>query len=656
MTVTRFSKARAIPSITTKKTNPVTTNFSKGILTYKPNDTMDYNEVYLAQNARFERIGEYTTRRGLSAMNSPIGLTQHAETISGSDTLDAGKELSNTIAITGGDITLYKIAINARTNDESEYCPTIVEIYENDNFISRATLPNKSLTGTTAWKDIIFEDAPILENNKTYTIKLKAHKKNIVEVIGQESTDSVNFRLYKATAGKITSIFESDIDGTKTILFTFKTSAGTTTMYRMDSAGNITSVRQLPSGVENVRYAQNINQIRYADGVESPRLVNPASSWADSAIVTKDLKTDTDLEIKVSNIMDDTEDNIIYFDADTNTQAVWTYPYGFMYNNTAINSYDKFDRDFRQNFPAIKTGDPITAMFNLGGVIYIMTRRNKYLKYSQTADVWTQSASNAQNGTFSQESVVCDLNYAYFANDNGVYIFDGSSESSLTQNAIQNTYDSIKGKESIRIELFNNRLYVFYSSNGNGVNDSCLVYNTNLKLWESFDTKTYVNATLGRKSVSNRFICGHSRIGLLMTYENGTNEYADLNSDIEFDIETSYLHFGAPSQAKRITKWRPEFALVDGDYMVKCGYALDYTDIVKYAFSVNLKDGNIYNEHTGWDSPSDYGVDVTPTKISTTTMVYGAFRRCQLRYQHHAAFEPVSFKSHTLSTQIERIV
>ena len=48
---------RNIPSLSTRKSAPVTTNFAKGIYTYKPNDTMDYDEIRLAQDARFDRVG-----------------------------------------------------------------------------------------------------------------------------------------------------------------------------------------------------------------------------------------------------------------------------------------------------------------------------------------------------------------------------------------------------------------------------------------------------------------------------------------------------------------------------------------------------------------------------------------------------------------------
>ena len=221
--------------------------------------------------------------------------------------------------------------------------------------------------------------------------------------------------------------------------------------------------------------------------------------------------------------------------------------------------------------------------------------------------------------------------------------------------AIQKTYDAISGKDSIRLELFNNRLYVFYSSTGDGANDSCLVYNINLRLWESFDTGLPVCATVGRQTASNRFICGSSCFGQLYSFENNTNDYADLGAPINFDLETAYLHFGTPSQLHRITKWRPEFATVSGDYTIKCGYALDFTDDVKYAFSINLNNQTPVQESYVWDNPPTYGNTVAPTKLTHIPQVNGQFYRCQLRYQHHAAFEPTNFKAHTLSVETQRL-
>lgn len=721
MVASNFSKARRIPSATTKKSAPVATNFAKGIYTYKPNDTMALDELYLAQNARFDRIGEYKTRRGIEKLCEPIGKTKAVDTYTGSyDMIDVNDVV---LDISSND-PIYSINLTLATGNNTDYGILSANLYDtNDDLI--ATTCVESLDTTPTDVELIFKDVP----SGTYTLRLYPQGANTREflVACPEGTTTPMYKLHTATAGKVINVFEANIDNTKTILFVFKTSTGTATLYRMASDGTITSIRTLPSGVEKVRFSQNVNKIRYADGVESPRIIDP-TTWADSAIATTDLKTGVDLNIHVSNILAGTQDNIIYFDADTTTQAVWTYPYGFAFapeaefltsatiaeyvpgstttttiatstltpvssthlvaeiavndlilddlgnygevttisgtNVTvtsishaaeAINSYDAFDRDFRQNFPAIKTGDPLTAMFNLGGVVYFLTRRNKYYMFSQTADVWTQQASSAQHGTFSQESCVCDLNYAYYANDDGIYIFDGSSEASITQNTIQSTYDAISGKESITLELYANRLYVFYSSNGNGTNDSCLVYNINLKLWESFDTGLPVASSVARKTASNRFICGSSTCGQLYIFENNSNSYADLGSPIAFDLETAYQHYGTPSQLHRITKWRPEFATTDGDYTVKCGYALDFTDNVKYAFSVNLKTKAFVRDTTTWDNPPDYGNIITPTVLSTVPHINGQFYRCQFRFQHHASFEPVNFKAQTISVETQRL-
>jgi hypothetical protein len=519
--------------------------------------------------------------------------------------------------------------------------------------------------------------------------------------------------LLTCTAGGIDSIFEANIDGTKTVLFTQNG-----ILYKMAANGTMTALRTLPTGAGRVRYSQNLNQIRYTDGAESPRLLDPSNSWSDTKIDTLDLATGTDLEITPTNIMNGTSDNLVYFASDPDTEAVWTYPYGYTYAKSpafsttatingnpgdtltiqsstitptgfaigdwitgqgkataeitsisgsnvgltivdttpqAISSYDKFCVDFYQNFPAIKTGDPLTAMFNLSGVLYFQTRRNKYLMYMQSADSWSQQASNAQGGTFSQESVVCDLNYAYYANDNGVYIFDGSSEQSLTQNTIQNAYDAIPNKETIRLDLFKNRLYVFFSNNNTELN-SCFVYNINLKVWESFDSNTYIGATSARQNASGRFLCGHSRIGLIMENESDDGDYSSLGQPLAFNLETSYQPFGQTSCFKRITKWRPEFATSEREYSVECGYALDFTDQVKYAFSIDLtrQQASVIDGYI-WDNPSDYGVPAIPTRHTTTPKVNGQFYRCQIRYQHIAAFEPVIFRSHTLTIQTQRI-
>ena len=705
---------RNIPNVGTRKSAPTTTNFAKGVATYKPNDTMDSDELRLAQDARFDRVGEYGTRNGLKALSSNIiGLTTNGATTG----------LTASLATITGAYT-YTASANARicgfrleakrVGDVTKAPIAKLSLYINDELADTTCINPSDLETSDGSFDALFNAAPDITNGDIVTIKVTAQA-NSQSTADNDTYLSANSNalagaLLTCTAGGVDSIFEANIDGVKTVLFTQNG-----ILYRMAEDGTMTEVRELPTGAGTVRYSQNLNQIRYADGKESPRLLNPSNSWSDTKIDTLDLATDTDLEITPTNIMNGTSDNLIYFASEPDTEAAWTYPYGYTYakspsfSTTAtiegnvgdtltinsstitpsgfaigdwitgqgtgtgeitaisgsnvtvtivdttpqtISSYDKFNVDFYQNFPAIKTGDPLTAMFNLAGVLYFQTRRNKYLMYMQSADSWTQQASNAQGGTFSQESVVCDLNYAYYANDNGVYIFDGSSEQSLTQNTIQNAYDAIPNKETIRLDLYKNRLYVFFSNNGAELN-SCFVYNINLKVWESFDSNTYVGATSARQNASGRFLCGHSRIGLIMTNEDG--DYSNLGQPIAFNLETSYQHYGTTSQLKRITKWRPEFATTERAYTVECGYSQDFSDQVKYAFSIDLQRQVPVMTDYIWDNPSDYGVQAIPTVHTTTPKVNGEFYRCQIRYQHIAAFEPVIFRSHTLTIQTQRI-
>ena len=718
MVQSRFTNIRSIPTkVATGKSAPSTTNFADGIATYQPNDTMKNSQLRLAENARFDRIGEYKTRKGYTALMEPIGASNMSTNLSSADTDTTIDKVEAYTFTPNANGVIYEVQIKIKSDGDTYAVPK-VGIYSGDELIAESCIDPATITDTYQTLKARFMNTPNVYTTETISIVVGTQNNNKSDFIVNTVDGTLACTVRTCTEGAVGNVFEANINGTKTVLFTQGNK-----LYRMAADGTTTLIRTLPTGVEHVRFNQTQNKIRYADGKEGPRLLDPSNSWADSAITTTDLDTGTDLNYKVRNIMSANNMSLMYFDADDNTSVLWTWNYNYafaqpviysttvslpttygqtttvaistltaltskapsnievgdqMYNGstvgqvtvksgtnltvktvenaaTPINSYDKFNTDFKDYIPQVQTGDPLTAMFDLGGVYYFQTRRDKYQMYAQTIDQWSQSRSVAQNGTFSQESVVCDLNYAYFANDTGIYRFNGIDEESITQNTIQNVYDAIPNKENIVLDLYQNRLYVYYTSTSTGVNDHCLVYNINLEKWESFDSNVYVSATSARQNSSGRFLCGHSRIGLIMLAEDDANNYDDLGQAISFNLETAYEHFGTTSQLKRIPKWRPEFATTTNPYSVACGYALDYTDDVQYAFSVNLLNNTTVSENYIWDNPSDYGVPTTPTVLSTIPQVNGEFYRVQLRYQHIAAFEPVTFRSHTVTVQTQRI-
>jgi len=719
MVQSRFTKNKAIPNVTTGKSAPSTTNFADGIATYQPNDTMKTSQLRLAENARFDRIGEYKTRRGYTPLMEPIGATDLSSNIIDADTDTPIDKVEPYNFTPSADAVIYEVQLLIK-NTGDKYAVPQVSIYAGDELVASSYIDPTTVTSSYQTLKARFMNTPNVYDTEEISITVGTQDSRKSNYVINTDDGMLCCAVRTCDEGAIGNVFEANIEGVKTVLFTQGNK-----LYRMDTDGTVTLIRTLPAGVEHVRFNQVLDQIRYADGMEGPRLIDPADDWSDTAIPTIDLQTETDLELKVSNIMSGSHLNLVYFDAEEDTHVVWTWNYNYpyvkaviyettvelpdtfdttttvptssvtaltskavdnieigdlMYRSgsatvgevtaisgtnltvktikhaaTPIESYDKFNADFSDYVPQIQTGDPITAMFNLGGVYYFMTRRNKYQMYTQAADQWAQSQCTAQNGTFSQESVVCDLNYVYFANDTGIYRFNGIDEDSLTRNSIQNVYDAIPNKENIVLDLYKNRLYVYYTSTEDGVNDHCLIYNINLEKWESFDSNVYISATSARQNASGKFLCGHSRIGLIMLAESESNNYADLGQAISFNLETAYEHFGTTSQLKRIPKWRPEFATVPNPYTVKCGYALDYSDNVQYAFSVNLLDNSTVAENYIWDEPSNYGIPTTPTVLSTIPQVNGEFLRCQLRYQHIAAFEPVTFRSHTVTVQTQRI-
>lgn len=753
MAGSNFSRRRTIPTkITTRKSAPTTTDFAKGINTYKPNDLMKLDELHLAQDGRFDRIGEYKTRKGLSGLSVPVGKTKVHDNTTGAyvmSPVDGTAYPVTLLSAPAANTVICSLSIKIRKLDDT-YGVLRVDLLNSDQsaIIGTSCVSLADIaTETDTEVELQFMQAPDAVQQFFVRPSLQLGSTANVEVA--TINDILMCKVNTAAKGRITSIFEANLsDNTgsltdKSILFTFAAAGdnnGNETLYRLSEEGDLFEFTTLKTDGRPVRYSQDASIIRcvYGNNLTALNPTTPGSwGWQVSTIPTNDLETGTNLDIKLSNILSGPEDNLLYFDAATTSQLIWTWPYGGQYVapasystttaipkynpdtphtttiqksnltaldstkpvsqiklgdyvvyykdiegdtdkgeifgkvttintnsvvvtsdphiSVALNSYDEFDRDFRQNFPTINSGDPLTAMINLAGIVYVFTQRHKYQISFESVDVWNQAKCSADGGTFSQESVVAGTDRAYFANPEGIYVFDGFNEVSLTKSSIQNTYDAIPNKEQIRLEFYNNRLYVFCPSTDGTEAGICLVYNANLNLWESFDSQLYIGSVFAHKSPSNRFICGHSRMGVLMLAETESNNYDDLGAPIHFELDTAYQHFDAPSQLKRITKWRPEFASVSVPYSVQCGYALDGTDDVKYAYSINLLNNHVINEHYVWDNPSNYGVQIVPTVLTTIPKVYNEFRRCQIRYQHIAAFEPVNFKSHTLTIQTQRI-
>jgi hypothetical protein len=291
-------------------------------------------------------------------------------------------------------------------------------------------------------------------------------------------------------------------------------------------------------------------------------------------------------------------------------------------------------------------------MAKLNGVLYIFSRRNKQMLMGQDDATFKLDEAYAQKGTFSQESVVFDENYVYFASDDGVYQFNGTGEKNILKGVIGD-YTGILYKDDIHLELHDNKLYTWYRPNGAAEVSECFVYNTLYDVIEGVDTNTYVGRSFARHDTTDKFLQASNRAGVIYYGEQSTNDYHNLGSQLDAEARTSYDHFGSPQQLKRISYWRPLLESTQGNYTLQAGFASDYSDDVNYS-NVSLQGtGYTYDDPATLYDSATYATNGVST--DTTLNIYGSAYRWQRRYKHRAAHEPITFSGEVLKVETQRL-
>jgi hypothetical protein len=463
-----------------------------------------------------------------------------------------------------------------------------------------------------------------------------------------EVAGALNLTFYSATPGGVSGLFVAKTSNIVTPFFGFGDS-----LYRTDALGNVTIQQDGLPNAGRMYFDQTTDEdsnpcVRYTYGGGKPRRISLTDYSEVEITAARD---------NVHNILlhgAGFDGYLFYFaNADPNgvfsSEVVNLHPDGFDVNESFVGE-----------IPAPQVGDDLTAMASLAGQIIFWTRRHKYSLLGDSWQTFSVNDAASNNGTFSQDSVVTWGEVAYYASDDGIYAYDGTSEVDLTGTAknprIQNIWDGIPDKDSVVLDVFNNRLYVFYANNVLGYNDSCLIYNMSLNVWESFDTDAFISATCARRNPQNRFLAGLSRVGALVWLEDAGNTHDNLGAPIRFQLSESCRPYGASAQLKRITKWRPEFQRAPRPYDVECGFSFDFAEEINYAFSVQLATSSItYDAGYLYDNGEVWGGTSNSTLLTTRPSVYREWRRCALHYRHHASYEPVSMINHTITIQEQRI-
>ena len=653
----RVRRPVQVPSVTTAKTQTKDYEFVKGLNTNLSNDDMPLDQLRYITDAREIEIGKWETRLGNDFYSTAIGEAVNIQQVSTTGASNFSFNTTNYFAakvVAGSSGRLTALEANIR-NTASGTGTIVLALYSDvsgspGTEIMRTTIAASAVTasyqylkgrtiscpdivsGTTYWVVGFVQDG----GTNSYQISTTTNA-----TTGKTSSNSgqswssqayaFNVKLSTATAGGVKGhVRVKRSNGTTYTFF-----AHGSNLYSVnESTGATTSVDSgLNVSATYCRFAFVNDVLHYVTGLQKPRRYD----FATAAEVTNAPENAAAI-ISHKGVL-------FYLSAADVTKMFFT-------NFAAYETYTSTDFIY---VDAPKTSDPAKAFAKLNGNLFIATRNNKFILYGSEEATFRLDEAPGQKGTFSQESMVYDQNFIYLATDDGIYRYNGAEEKNIAEE-ILNRWVELTNKDNTVLELFNNRLYVWYTPNGQSENSECFVYNTLYEKWESIDTNEYVGHAYARFEVSNLFIKGSNRVGMLMYGELTTNDHTNMGEPLTYELRTHYNHYGAPAQFKRASIYRPHFDAQSGSYSVQVGYATDYSDAATFTNIGLQSDAPRFNAGYRFDTGVRFGGSQQINPLDSSVIIPGEWRRLQIRYKHYAAREPVSFDGHILAIETQRMI
>ena len=653
----RFGYRTSVPNVSSRKGSTKQVSFTDGRDTYTDNDDMKPTALVDAVDARWIKKGRYKTRRGADHYSVPVGeainVQRTSTTGASTYTVNGTSAFADKLTIvTAGRITRTEINIRSTSTSKGVL---LVEYYTNNSgvpgtLLCRSSFLPADITSTFTYKNVYFLMAPLVAPGDIVWCVIRGQDSNVGDYQISTTTSSAtgltsnngglawsaavfaaNIKTYSAPSQKVKGLVRVyRPNGQKITFFAY----GTTIASINDATGVTTALKADFSALaDNYRFQMVQDALYVVNGREKP--------WK------YDLATNTWTQITqapwVPSLIMEHKGLIMYNDVDDKTR--------FFFTNFA--DYITFTSTDFIYAPAPKSYDSLVAFAKLNGAFYPIANRNKFVLLGTDDDTFSLDEAPDQRGTLSQESLVFDANFIFHADLEGVHQFNGTDSINLAGNFLEE-YNSIADKNNIVLDIFSNRLYMFYGSEGSAANDSCIVINLLEKKVESRDTNTPFNHTFGRYAQDDLFLLGSNLVAAIYYGELPTNDYHNLGDQMQYELDTSYSDLDVPGAPKRIPKWRPQFPSVSGEYSIQAGYDKDmqgnpqYVDVDISSAGIRYDTGELYDtgdRYTGFRM-------IEPKNIN----IPGTFNRIQRRYKHVAAREPVEFDSEVLTVEVQRVL
>lgn len=647
MITSRFQNNRGkAKGLKTSVSNTVA--YPYGFDTYTANDLLQEKLRYVT-DARLTKLGQYRTRKGMDFYSTPAGEASDQSEASATGAADQAVTNSTRYAqgfTCGTTGRLTKLTLSVK-NSNSGTAPLRVDIYDDDSGAPGAKLAQSSIADTditASYTDVVarFSDAPSLTATNDYWIVVYQQDNASGDYLLESTTNSTDalkstdsgsswsaqsfsllFETFMSTNNPTIGAFRAyKSDGTKKTLMAH----GTTLSSVNDGTGALTSVSTGRSAsATRYRFAKINDVVYYVNGYDAPR------KWDFSTDAAMGGSPATSSNITIH------KDKIFFVETADPNKIFWSNDAG---------DYETFTSTDFIYVPSPKHSFPITALESFNDVLFVFTDNDKWALYGDDLANFELSKAPGSKGAFAQEAVASNRNHIYFASDDGVYRFNGTSDE-LISAPVTDIYEDIADKSKVTISINGNRLYVFYPSAGASDNDRVLVFNIDHEAWESIDLDVPVSLAISFSAASdnNEFVVFSNRVGAGCKYGQSSNNFSDMGKPLTFELRTKYDQDRAPQAKKLLKRLYPRFQKESNSYNVSVEVDRDFADSPSTASTVSL-------ETTGatWGGGAEWGDGTTwgsAQLIKPRVSIPGQSEYAQIRYKRVGVNTPVNFINHT---------
>ena len=255
--------------------------------------------------------------------------------------------------------------------------------------------------------------------------------------------------------------------------------------------------------------------------------------------------------------------------------------------------------------PRPHNGSPITGMVSFQDSLVVFTQDEKYIISGYDRGSINMRKSTGSKGAISNRGIAVDENKIYFVSDDGFYEYNGSSDEKLSTR-VSPLFDACGQKMKISPIVWKGQVRFYMASQGSPYNDTCLIYDKELKEW-MLDTDTYINRAVYYNDADDdhQLVEFSSLRGTAFLAE---QNYHSLGAPIDFEYRLKYDSMKSPMQKKRIRKFYPIIQGVDSTFSIQLAMDKDFEDSPRIKEQLLTTNGAKWGEFK-WGDGTLYGGD-----------------------------------------------